>query len=93
MFAGIYIARETVRVIGKLVEQRLGKPSLVRETSRTTGVVGFIRSMFAKTKNQKEELSDVVLQPDLTDRVHELATATRNAVSIWIFFVFWYLLM
>ena len=33
---GVFFSRETARVVGKQVEKYLGKPRLVRETSRTT---------------------------------------------------------
>ena len=35
--AGVYVTREAARVAGQLIQARLGTPSLVRETSRTTG--------------------------------------------------------
>lgn len=76
--AGIYIAREVVRITGRYVEQHLGKPSLVRETSRTTGLVGFFKSLFS-TKYGEEELSDVVLNPDLKVRIIEVARSTKNS--------------
>lgn len=33
---GVYTARNTTAVAGRYIEARLGKPSLVRETSRFT---------------------------------------------------------
>ncbi len=35
--AGVYAMRESARVAGQLIQARLGTPSLVRETSRTSG--------------------------------------------------------
>ena len=35
---GVYSAKTATGVAGRYVEARLGKPSLVRETSRTTGM-------------------------------------------------------
>lgn len=80
--AGIYLSREAIRIIGNLIEQRLGKPSLVRETSRTSGLWGFFRSLLSfmhKTGKGNAELADVVLRATLETRVFELAKSTRNA--------------
>lgn len=92
--AGVFISRETVRVAGALVQQRLGKPSLVRETSRVSGVYGLARSALERLlwvlkklarqstlPNEKSEslLSDVVLMSTLETRVREIARSTRNA--------------
>lgn len=80
--AGIYLSREAIRIIGKLIEQRLGKPSLVRETSRTSGLWGFFRSLLSfmhKNGKGNAELADVVLRASLEMRVFELAKSTRNA--------------
>jgi len=41
--AGIYVAKNSVGVAARFIEARLGKPSLVRETSRFTAV-GFLRN-------------------------------------------------
>lgn len=79
--AGIYLSREIIRVAGKLIEQRLGKPSLVRETSRSSGLWGFLRALcFTRAREQDEELADVVLSSPLETRVHEIARSTRNAL-------------
>jgi ATPase family AAA domain-containing protein 3A/B len=93
--AGVFLSREAVRVAGALVQQRLGKPSLVRETSRVSGVVGLGRSRVepvlwvvkALTRQtstpagEKAEalLADVVLLSALETRVREIARSTRNA--------------
>jgi len=51
---GIYSARTTVGVAGRFIEARLGKPSLIRETSRLTFVqrvrhpVKFVQRLFAR---------------------------------------------
>lgn len=80
--AGIYLSREIIRIAGKLIEQRLGKPSLVRETSRSSGLWGFLRGLFAfwKKNKNKDELADVVLSSWLETRVLEIAKSTRNAI-------------
>ncbi|EEY68689.1 uncharacterized protein PITG_19005 [Phytophthora infestans T30-4] len=79
--AGIYLSREAIRIIGKLIEQRLGKPSLVRETSRSSGAFGFLSALIRR-KHAKgpDELADVVLRSSLETRVLEIARSTRNAM-------------
>lgn len=79
--AGIYLSREVIRIVGKLIEQRLGKPSLVRETSRSSGAFGFLSALFhRKTAKGQDELADVVLRNALETRVFEIARSTRNAM-------------
>ncbi|KAF1313615.1 Atpase family aaa domain-containing protein 3, partial [Globisporangium splendens] len=81
--AGIYFSREAIRIIGKLIEQRLGKPSLVRETSRGSGLWGFFRTFFSywsRLKGKKNEIADVVLHASLETRVLEIARSTRNSI-------------
>ncbi|KUF87449.1 hypothetical protein AM588_10004221 [Phytophthora nicotianae] len=79
--AGIYLSREAIRIIGKLIEQRLGKPSLIRETSRSSGAFGFLRALISqKPAKGQDELADVVLRSSLETRVLEIARSTRNAM-------------
>uniref|UniRef100_K3WQW0 AAA+ ATPase domain-containing protein n=1 Tax=Globisporangium ultimum (strain ATCC 200006 / CBS 805.95 / DAOM BR144) TaxID=431595 RepID=K3WQW0_GLOUD len=81
--AGIYFSREAIRIIGKLIEQRLGKPSLVRETSRGSGLWGFFRAFFpywSKSKGKNNEMADVVLHASLETRVLDIARSTRNSI-------------
>ncbi|KAG7382028.1 ATPase AAA domaincontaining protein [Phytophthora pseudosyringae] len=79
--AGIYLSREAIRIVGKLIEQRLGKPSLVRETSRSSGAFGFLSALFRRTSAKgQDELADVVLRSVLETRVFEIARSTRNAL-------------
>uniref|UniRef100_A0A7N8YQ44 ATPase family AAA domain containing 3A n=1 Tax=Mastacembelus armatus TaxID=205130 RepID=A0A7N8YQ44_9TELE len=60
---GVYSARNATAVAGRYIEARLGKPSLVRETSRFT--VG-------------EAIKHPVKVPSLEERVRDVAIATRN---------------
>jgi ATPase family AAA domain-containing protein 3A/B len=78
--AGIYLSREAIRIMGKLMEQRLGKPSLVRETSRASGILGFFKSQFLTKAKGHAQLNDVVLRETLETRVHEIAKSVRNAI-------------
>uniref|UniRef100_A0A7N5ZRH1 AAA+ ATPase domain-containing protein n=1 Tax=Anabas testudineus TaxID=64144 RepID=A0A7N5ZRH1_ANATE len=59
---GVYSARNATAVAGRYIEARLGKPSLVRETSRFT--VG--------------EAIKHPIKPSLEERVRDIAIATRN---------------
>ncbi|XP_054517712.1 ATPase family AAA domain-containing protein 3A isoform X2 [Pan troglodytes] len=59
---GVYSAKNATLVAGRFIEARLGKPSLVRETSRIT-VLEALRHP---------------IQPSLEARVRDIAIATRN---------------
>ncbi|XP_034732430.1 ATPase family AAA domain-containing protein 3-like [Etheostoma cragini] len=79
--AGVYSARNTTAVAGRYIEARLGKPSLVRETSRIT-VVEAIKHPFKTAKRLRsrpqDALEGVVLSATLEERVRDVAIATRN---------------
>lgn len=86
--AGVFLSREAIRIVGKLIEQRLGKPSLVRETSRVSGIVGMVRGLvkplvelFWRRRVLRDSLADVVLASALETRVREIARSTRNAIA------------
>ncbi|KAF7693522.1 hypothetical protein HF521_008838 [Silurus meridionalis] len=78
---GVYSARSATAVAGRYIEARLGKPSLVRETSRITVTeaikhpVKMTRRMMSKPQ---DALKGVVLSPSLEERVRDIAIATRN---------------
>ncbi|XP_029287139.1 ATPase family AAA domain containing 3 [Cottoperca gobio] len=78
---GVYSARSTTAVAGRYIEARLGKPSLVRETSRFT-VAEAIKHPVKMAKRLKSKPQDalegVVLSPSLEERVRDIAIATRN---------------
>ncbi|XP_056130090.1 ATPase family AAA domain containing 3 [Lampris incognitus] len=78
---GVYSARNITAVAGRYVEARLGKPSLVRETSRFT-VGEAIKHPIKMARRLKSKPSDalegVVLSPKLEERVRDVAIATRN---------------
>ncbi|KAG2466327.1 ATAD3 protein, partial [Polypterus senegalus] len=59
---GIYSAKNATAVLGRYIEARLGKPSLVRETSRITAT----------------EAVQHPIKPKLEERVRDIAIATRN---------------
>lgn len=78
---GVYTAKNATGVAGRYIEARLGKPSLVRETSRITVVeaakhpVKVTKRLFSKIQ---DALEGVVLSPKLEERVRDIAIATRN---------------
>ncbi|XP_076124512.1 ATPase family AAA domain containing 3 [Alosa pseudoharengus] len=78
---GVYSARNATGVAGRYIEARLGKPSLVRETSRIT-VGEAIKHPIKVTKRlsskPQDALEGVVLSPVLEERVRDIAIATRN---------------
>ncbi|XP_037346095.2 ATPase family AAA domain containing 3 [Pungitius pungitius] len=78
---GVYSARNATAVAGRYIEARLGKPSLVRETSRFT-VAEAIKHPVKTAKRLKSKPQDalegVVLSPSLEERVRDIAIATRN---------------
>ncbi|KAF6736497.1 ATPase family AAA domain-containing protein 3 [Oryzias melastigma] len=78
---GVYSARNATGVAGRYIEARLGKPSLVRETSRFT-VAEAVKHPIKTAKRLKSKPQDalegVVLSPSLEERVRDIAIATRN---------------
>lgn len=78
---GVYTAKGTTGVVARYIESRIGKPSLVRETSRIN-VVDTIRHPIKTLKRIKSKpedaLSGVVLEPQLEERLRDIAIATKN---------------
>ncbi|XP_041744229.1 ATPase family AAA domain-containing protein 3 [Coregonus clupeaformis] len=78
---GVYSARNATGVAGRYIEARLGKPSLVRETSRITVAEAIkhpIKMSKRLTSKPQDALEGVVLSPNLEERVRDIAIATRN---------------
>jgi ATPase family AAA domain-containing protein 3A/B len=80
---GIYTAKVSTGVAGKYVEARLGKPSLVRETSRRSVVqvaANPLPSLKRVLRLQKphDALEGVVLEPKLDERLRSVAVSTFN---------------
>lgn len=78
---GIYSAKGATTVTAKYIEARLGKPSLVRETSRFS-FLDTVKHPIEAIKNwrtkQADALSGVVLAPELEERLRDIAIATKN---------------
>jgi len=83
---GIYATRTTVGITGRFIEARLGKPSLVRETSRHTlstilrNPITTLQQTFSKT-SPTAALQNIVLEPTLQSRLERIAHSTANTKS------------
>ncbi|XP_048417342.2 ATPase family AAA domain containing 3 [Stegostoma tigrinum] len=81
---GVYSAKNATGVAGRYIEARLGKPSLVRDTSRITLVEALkhpIKVGKRVMSKPQDALEGVVLSPKLEERVRDIAIATRNTKS------------
>jgi len=78
---GYFTAKRATGVTANYIEARLGKPSLVRDTSRLTVFqvakhpVNSAKKILAKPQNA---LSGIVLEPGLEARLRDVALATKN---------------
>lgn len=83
MAGGIYGARHGISILGKSIESRIGKPSLVRDTSRLN-VFDCVRHpiisgrRFYMSRNPSDALRGVILKPSLEERLRDVAIATTN---------------
>ncbi|WAR14656.1 ATD3B-like protein [Mya arenaria] len=79
--AGIYGSKYGIGVAARYTEARLGKPSLVRETSRITVLetlkhpIQIGKKLF---KKNEEVLTGIILKPTLEERLRDIAIATRH---------------
>uniref|UniRef100_A0A7S3PKT3 AAA+ ATPase domain-containing protein n=1 Tax=Aplanochytrium stocchinoi TaxID=215587 RepID=A0A7S3PKT3_9STRA len=78
---GVYTAKMSTSVAGRMIEARLGKPPLVRETSRktilktvTTPLQTF-KSLFGKRPGA---MDGIVMESTLAQRLEALAVSTAN---------------
>ncbi|XP_015115200.1 ATPase family AAA domain-containing protein 3A homolog [Diachasma alloeum] len=78
---GVYTAKGSTGVASRYIEARLGKPSLVRETSRFSALDVIrhpIKSVQKLREKPSDALSGVVLAPKLEERLRDVAIATKN---------------
>lgn len=78
---GVYTARTATQVAGRYISSRLGKPPLIRETSRAsplTNPFGTLRTLFTSS-NPALALDGVVLEENLKSRLNSLSVSTTNA--------------
>lgn len=78
---GVYTAKGSTGIAARYIEARLGKPSLVRETSRFSALDAFkhpIQAVQKLKRKQTDALQGVVLAPKLEERLRDVAIATKN---------------
>merc|ERR1711915_480519 len=75
---GVYAAKNGTRVVSNLVEKQLGRPPLVRETSRWTWNKAF-GSFGGKAKNPANILEKIVLEEELAQRLDWTTNSLVNA--------------
>ena len=78
---GVYTAKRGTGVGASYIEARLGKPSLVRDTSRFSAfevVKHPINTAKKLSRKPQDALSGVVLEPTLEHRLRDVALATKN---------------
>ena len=78
---GVYSAKRATGVLAGYVTARLGKPSLVRDTSRFSAfevVKHPVKSINKFRKSPQDALAGVVLEPNLEARLRDVAIATKN---------------
>ncbi|KAK4472549.1 hypothetical protein MN116_003791 [Schistosoma mekongi] len=78
---GIYGAKYGIGTFTRIVESRIGKPALVRETSRLN-VIDTLRHPIMTTKRIFQRPSDplegIILRPELEASLRKIAIATRH---------------
>jgi ATPase family AAA domain-containing protein 3A/B len=81
---GIYTAKTGIGIAGRFLEARLGKPSLVRDTSRMT-MTQLARHPISSMKRitgvgiaEQDALKGIVLEPGLDTQLRQIATSTAN---------------
>lgn len=81
---GIYTAKTSIGVAGRFVESRLGKPSLVRETSRFTASqmlrqpIPTFKRFFNIGRSETDALKGIVLHEDLDSQLRKISVSTAN---------------
>lgn len=84
MAAGVYTTKTGITVAGRFVEARLGKPSLVRETSRMTlptlvqRPLSHVKRWMGWTPPPQDSLKGMVLEESLESRLRKVAVSTAH---------------
>lgn len=88
LVSSIFFARETSKLIRSIIESFIGRPQLVRETTRKSmlwSLLAYAKLLFLPWRSKRdtkaidETFSDLILPLELKTRVVELAHAARNA--------------
>ena len=80
---GVYTARAATSVVGNYIQAQLGKPSLVRDTSKRT-FLDFVKHPFRTTKDAlfkgkpKDALDGVILDKTLESRLKTIAVPSTK---------------
>ncbi|VDQ02346.1 unnamed protein product [Trichobilharzia regenti] len=72
---GVYGAKYGIGTFTRVVESRIGKPALVRETSRINAVDSFLKTIFQRPT---DPLDGIILRPELEASLRKIAIATRH---------------
>lgn len=81
---GVYAAKTGTGILGRFVEARLGKPSLVRETSRltpsqfVTSPVTSMQRLLGVGIHSQDALKGIVLEQSLDQHLRRIAMSTAN---------------
>jgi ATPase family AAA domain-containing protein 3A/B len=81
---GIYTARTSIAITGRYIEARLGKPSLVRETSRFSAhqfwsaPVESTKRLLGVGIHEQDALKGIVLEQGLDTQLRKIAVSTAH---------------
>jgi ATPase family AAA domain-containing protein 3A/B len=81
---GVITARTSIGIAGRFVEARLGKPSLIRETSRATlsqwvkSPYTMVSKLVQPKSNQGDALQGIILEPQLDVQLRKIAYSTSH---------------
>ncbi|XP_045541920.1 ATPase family AAA domain-containing protein 3A homolog [Papilio machaon] len=81
---GVYTAKGATSVTARFIEARIGKPSLINETSRFSLLEAIKHPILTMSKavnrfrKPTDALAGVVLEPNLERRLRDIAIATKN---------------
>lgn len=76
---GVYAAKNGTRVAANVAERNIGKPSLVRDTSRWTWNKGLISSFSAVGSPSANLTEKIVLEQELNERLSWMSNSLMNA--------------
>ncbi|UYV79528.1 ATAD3A [Cordylochernes scorpioides] len=79
--AGIYVSKNSTRLLSRYVESHLFQPALIRESSRVSPGE-FLKHPILTSKRilakPSDALKGVILSPEIEERVRQIAVATAN---------------
>ncbi|GAB1600476.1 ATPase family AAA domain-containing protein 3-like [Argonauta hians] len=78
---GVYAAKYGTNVAANFIQARLGKPSLIRETSRFSVIETFkhpIKTYKRVVSKAEDSLKGIILEPNLETRLRDIAISTKH---------------